>query len=229
MPLVVLPALLQDIGPVCDTFLVAFKDEPIMKFLYPKGVNRDLHVEATAEQWKHDKIVYNYKCVNTDTGSVVGMATWEIYWQPGDENGWEKPQDIPWLEGREKERCLNVLRPMWDLREQLFGKRHHIYLHALAVHPDHQRSGAGRVLVQQGIDIAEQFGLPIYTESSQPGMPLYESLGFERLTHVKLIHKAEVLGEAQDSEVPLVVRMPSLAKGLSFEEWGKRGYSQNFE
>ncbi|KAI1486660.1 acyl-CoA N-acyltransferase [Biscogniauxia mediterranea] len=228
MPLAVLPALLQDVGPVSDTFLAAFKDEPIMRFLYPRGVDRDLHVEATAEQWNQDRIVYNYKCVDIDTAKIVGMASWEIYWLPGDENGWKKPQDIPWLEGEEKERCLRILGPMWDVREQLFGNRHHIYLHALAVHPDHQRRGVGSLLVQQGIQIAEQFGLPIYTESSQPAIHLYKSLGFEQLTHVRLIHKAEVLGEDKDSEVPLVVKMPSKAKGLSFREWSERGYDKNY-
>jgi hypothetical protein len=54
-------------------------------------------------------------------------------------------------------------------------------------------------------------------------------MGFERLTHVKLIHKAEVTGDAEDTEVPLFVRMPSAAKGMSFAEWEEKGFPKNYQ
>ncbi|KAI1375064.1 acyl-CoA N-acyltransferase [Hypoxylon crocopeplum] len=222
MPLVVLPARIVDIEPVYDVYFAAFKDEPIIEFLYPRGVDRKAHTEGTKQWWSHDKIGYTVKCLDTDTDNIVGMASWEILCQSGKENGWERPAGIPWLEGKEKERCEGVLNSMWDIREKLFGKRHrHVYLSVIAVHPDHQRRGIGRLLMQWGIDIAEKLQVPLYTESSKPGLRLYKSLGFERLTHVSLIHREEVTGRPDD-EVPLMVKMPSTANGLCFKEWADR-------
>ncbi|KAI6361766.1 hypothetical protein MCOR25_006384 [Pyricularia grisea] len=54
-------------------------------------------------------------------------------------------------------------------------------------------------------------------------------MGFERLTHVQLIQRAEVTGDAADAEVPLVARMPSAAKGMSFKEWEEKGFPENYE
>jgi hypothetical protein len=48
-------------------------------------------------------------------------------------------------------------------------------------------------------------------------------MGFELLEE-KIVHKAEVLGTETDIEVPLMVKMPSAAGGLSFAEWREKGY-----
>ncbi|KKZ63272.1 hypothetical protein EMCG_00255 [[Emmonsia] crescens] len=229
MPLAVLPALLSEIDLVYDAFFAAFQNEPIMPFLYPRGVDRNAHKEGTIQWWHHDKAGHIVKCVDTDTGNIVGMATWDIFWRPGEENAWEKPAGIPWLEGEEKERCENVLGPMWDARVKLFGKQRYICkqdLSAVAVHPAHQRRGVGRLLIQWGIDLADQLVLPIYTESSEVGFHLYEHMGFERLAHVSLIHKAEVIGEPEDVEIPLMVKMPSSMGALGFKDWAEKGYPE---
>ncbi|KAI2472037.1 acyl-CoA N-acyltransferase [Annulohypoxylon bovei var. microspora] len=228
MPLAVLPAQLADIEPVYDVYFEAFKNEPILEFLYPGGVDRAAHAEGTRQWWSHDKTGYTIKCLDSSTGEIIGMASWDIFWQPGKENGWERPEGIPWLEGEDKARCEGVLGPMWDLREKLFGKKHrYIYLGVLAVHPEQQRRGVGRLLTQWGINAAEQLDLPVYLESSMPGLPLYERMGFERLTHVSLIHKEESTG-LPDEEIPLMVKMPSAAKGLSFKEWADKGYPEGY-
>jgi hypothetical protein len=126
MPLAVLPALVPDVEEVYRVQFDAFKDEPLMRFLYPGGVDREAHRKGTIEWWNHDKNGHHFKCVDLETGKIVGMASWEVFWKPNGEEGYEKPAGIPWLEGKDKERCEAVLGPMWDLRERLFGKRQHI-------------------------------------------------------------------------------------------------------
>jgi GNAT superfamily N-acetyltransferase len=96
----------------------------------------------------------------------------------------------------------------------------------MATHPDHQRKGVGKLLVQWGIQIAEQLGLPIYLESTNAGQPLYESQGFETLKHETVVHKPAVTGQTEDVVVPLMVRMPSKAGGISFKEWADKGYPE---
>ncbi|KAI6091116.1 acyl-CoA N-acyltransferase [Hypoxylon rubiginosum] len=229
MPLIVLPAQVADIEPIYDVYFAAFQNEPIIDLLYPGGVDRKAHIEGTKLWWAHNTALYTIKCIDTDIGEVVGMATYDVFWRPGKDNGWEKPAGIPWLEGKEKEKCEAVLRPMWDMRDELFGKEHqYIYLSSMATHPDHQRRGVGRLLMQWGINVAEQIGIPMYLESSKPGLRLYESMGFERLTHVRLVHREEVTGRP-DEQIPLMMRMPSAAKGLSFKEWADSGYPKSYQ
>lgn len=124
MPLAVLPALVGDIEEAFNVHFDAFRDEPIMRFLYPGGVDREAHRKGTATWWNHDRTGHHFKCVDTDTGRIVGLASWDVFWKPGD--GFERPAGIPWLEGEDKARCEAVLAPIWDLRVRFFGKRRHV-------------------------------------------------------------------------------------------------------
>lgn len=89
--------------------------------------------------------------------------------------------------------------------------------------PKQQGRKAGVALIKWGIDLGDQLGLPVYFEASPTTYKLYEKMGFESLKE-KLVHKAEVVGTDTDIEVPLMVRMPSCAGGLTFKEWAARGY-----
>ncbi|KAL6915477.1 hypothetical protein ACHAP8_012220 [Fusarium lateritium] len=51
----------------------------------------------------------------------------------------------------------------------------------LAVSPKCQRTGIGRRLVQWGVDRCEEEGVPAVLESSIPGKPLYEKMGFREI------------------------------------------------
>ena len=96
-----------------------------------------------------------------------------------------------------------------------------------AVHPDHQRKGVGALLMQWGIDLAEKLNLPVYLESTEVGVGLYKKLGFQELQE-KIVHKPEVFGTEKDVVVPLMVKMPSAAKGITFEEWAAKGYPATY-
>ena len=75
--------------------------------------------------------------------------------------------------------------------------------------------------------MAERAGLPAYLESSPKAYPLYQKLGFEKLSE-SIVHKPDVTGGETDVEVPLMVKMPSCAHGVGFEEWAKKGYPQTY-
>lgn len=67
--------------------------------------------------------------------------------------------------------------------------------------------------------------MPVYFESSPSTVGLYRKMGFELLPE-KIVHKAEVLGTEQDITVPLMVKMPSIAGGLTFAQWRAAGYPE---
>lgn len=47
--------------------------------------------------------------------------------------------------------------------------------------PDYRRRGAASLLLQWGIDSADERGVEIYLESSMAGRPLYEKFGLRTL------------------------------------------------
>lgn len=74
-----------------------------------------------------------------------------------------------------------------------------------------------------GIETADRGGIPIYIEASPSTWTLYERVGFERVSE-KLVQKKELTRAEEDLEVPLMVRMPSAANGMTFDEWRAKGY-----
>jgi hypothetical protein len=72
------------------------------------------------------------------------------------------------------------------------------------------------------MQLGELAGLPLYFESSPSTINLYKKMGFELLPET-IVHKAEVLGTEKDIEVPLMVKMPSAAGGITFEQWRREG------
>lgn len=100
-----------------------------------------------------------------------------------------------------------------DFREaQAEGKREHLrgrpylYLHILAVHPDHQRKGIGAFGLQWGLQKADELGLPIYLESSRDGRRLYAKHGFKVLGRMDFDDSK--YGPANAAEHTIMLREP---------------------
>ncbi|GAB1213998.1 hypothetical protein ATERTT37_003154 [Aspergillus terreus] len=229
MGFVVLPATLSDIRSVYDVWFAAFRGQVILDLIYP-GTNLDdeafrkLHADGTLEYWKGLTMEYTFKCVDTETGKIVGMATWQVYWRERTAEERVKPW-IGWLEGQQRERAETFLGQLWEKREKYIGEKRHVYCHTVAVHPDYQGRGVGKKLMQWGLDIAEQLKVPIYLESTHEGRSLYERLGFATLQE-GVVFKPGVTQLKEDIEAPLMVRMPAAAGGMTFEQWMDGGYSR---
>ncbi|KAK2048084.1 acetyltransferase [Colletotrichum somersetense] len=227
----ILPALIPDIEKVYDSYFEAFKDDVMgnimIKILFPDGVDsaafRKAHTAGTLSWWHHSSCQYTYKCVDTDTGDIVGMALGDIYLKERNEEE-RKFNGVEWLEGAARERAEAVLKPLHDVREKLFGGRRYIYTHVIAVDPKHQGRKAGATWCKWGMDLSDSLGIPMYFESSPSTYQLYNKMGYETLNE-KIVHKAELIGTAEDIEVPLMVKMPACAGGMTFKEWRGAGYS----
>lgn len=48
-------------------------------------------------------------------------------------------------------------------------------------------------------------------------------MGYETLDE-KIVHSAELMGQPEDTVVPLMVKMPACAGGMTFKEWRAAGY-----
>ncbi|KIX07796.1 uncharacterized protein Z518_02450 [Rhinocladiella mackenziei CBS 650.93] len=229
MPVVVLPALIPDIEEVYDIYFAAFKNEPMgeimLGILFPGGITEEFrksHAAATLDWWHKSTTQYTFKVVEVETREIIGMILADVYWKERSEQE-RQWTGIPWLQGAEKERAEAITRPLWEVREKLFGGRRYVYVHAIAIKPEKQGLKAGMALIQWGIDMADRGEVPIYIESSPSTWKLYERVGFERIEE-KIVHKKELTHAKEDIDVPLMVRMPTVAKGMTFDEWRAKGY-----
>lgn len=137
------------------------------------------------------------------------MALLDVYPTASD---W-KPEPIGWLTGSELERAEALITPLTSARERLWSNERYVYCHVVAVDPEFQRQGVGKLLMEEALRIARQAGLPIYLESSREAVRLYEGLGFRRIKGEKVVHSAEVVGEGKENyEVPLMVWVPEGAE-----------------
>ncbi|KAK1969010.1 acyl-CoA N-acyltransferase [Colletotrichum sublineola] len=225
MGLTVLPALIPDIPQTYDAYFEAFKGSVILDILFPTGIDeafREGHTKHTVDYWHKNNTQYTIKCVDIETGEIVGMALWDVFVKERTPEEYRSPGAV-WLQGEERARADELINPLNETKEKIWGGRKYVYCHVVAVKPEHQRRGAGALLTKWGLDMAELAGLPVYLESSEEGFGLYKRLGFEVLKE-KIVHRAGLVGAEKDVEVPLMVKMPSAAKGLSFEECRAQGY-----
>ncbi|KZM26040.1 uncharacterized protein EKO05_0005861 [Ascochyta rabiei] len=225
MGFVVLPALVADVSAVYDVYFAAFKDNAITRALFPSVTTEDLinpesefrkgHTAHVLQYWQDSLTQYTLKCVDSENGKVVGMALWDVYITP---STWKKGE-IGWLQGKERERADALIGPLWDTREKMWNNERYLYCHVVAVHPDSQRRGIGELLVDYGKKIALQAHLPIYVESSQAAVKLYEKSGFRWLKE-RPVHKGVDLwpgrtdNNQENHDVPLFVWIPEGAEKL---------------
>ena len=126
---VVLPALIPDIEKVYDAYFAAFQADSMgnlmLELLFPGGIDdafRKAHTAGTLQWWHHSTQQYTFKCVDTDTGNVIGMMLCDLYYKERTEEERKAPE-IGWLQGEEKEKVERVLLPLHQMREKLWAGR----------------------------------------------------------------------------------------------------------
>lgn len=123
MGLVVLPVLAPEIRSVYDTYFSAFKDDLILDVLFPSGITEEFragHAVHTRAYWDSSDTQYTVKCVDSETGDILGMALWDVYLKERPESEWKNP-GVTWLEGKQKERAEQILKPLWKKKDDLWG------------------------------------------------------------------------------------------------------------
>ena len=75
------------------------------------------------------------------------------------------------------------------------------------VHPAHRRRGAGSLLLNWGVQKADELDLETFIEAAQPGIPLYLSHGFKEVEEYWIDPKVE---EPSEEWKQLKARIPPI-------------------
>lgn len=158
----------SDMSQLCRTFACSFWDDPVMRWLFPDDdVFRDGTVMAGFFQ---RLLAYQRSFVTSD---VVAFAAWIPPGRPeidGDTSTTELPPE-------------DLLRKLIALREAITKHtptEEHWYLQMVGTHPDWQRRGIARRLIEQGFQWAYSDGMGVYLETETiENVSYYRHLGFE--------------------------------------------------
>ncbi|GAB1739527.1 hypothetical protein NU219Hw_g4479t1 [Hortaea werneckii] len=134
-----------------------------------------------------------FKAVDVASGEMVGFVKWQ---EPRPE-GMELETDLPeWPAEADKRVCDETFGEWGRKRRELMGKRGHWYLEIIATHPQHQGRGAGSMMINWGLERADQDNVEAYLEASPEAVSLYEKLGFENVASTDTwIQNERVKGE----------------------------------
>lgn len=134
MPIAVMPALIPDIPRLYEIYFESFKKDAmgriLVDILFPGGRTdssefREAHAKATLGWWHTCDHQYTMKCVDTETGEIVGMGLGDAFFR--ERTPEERRFDgCTWLEGKERERADAILVPLAEMREKLWGGQRYI-------------------------------------------------------------------------------------------------------
>lgn len=130
MPLTILPVTIPETRAAYDAYFAAFEGDLILDVLFPGGhTSEEFRAGHTghAVDWaqKADK-QHLLKCLDTDTGKIVGFATWDLFWKPREYDEYKAPTEVAWLTGKEREKAEAILCPLWKSHEDIWAGRPHV-------------------------------------------------------------------------------------------------------
>jgi predicted N-acetyltransferase YhbS len=154
-------------------------------------------LDRVAEETRDNIINKGYlflKCVDTSTNEMIAGARWRYVAPktPGaTERTWEEVEAAfaerlqPYDETEPE--MLDALLDLFNQHKRAaLGNRPYFCLDTLATLPQHERRGAGSMLVRWGCDKADEQGVQAYLEASPMGAPMYARHGFVAMEGIEL-------------------------------------------
>ncbi|CAI6341520.1 unnamed protein product [Periconia digitata] len=180
MPLEIRPITEADLREFIDITAKAFAGT-LVSLLNPQlseeGIQRQ--IAKNTKSMREEPDCHLLKVVDTELDDkIVACAKWRINEKERTE---EQIQNMLPQPNRETDSAVSIELQEYlsRMRMKYMGTKPFVFLHLLVVHPEHQRRGAGAMLLQWGVDKADELKLPAFLESSDAGKALYTKFGFE--------------------------------------------------
>ncbi|RYF45992.1 MAG: N-acetyltransferase, partial [Cytophagaceae bacterium] len=155
----------------------------VNKILYPRGEASQKTLDRVVAETKENINKGNpyLKCVHTSTGEIIAVARWR-YVKPKEEGAkertWEEVEAgfadrLPPYDESDPEVLEALFTLFHDQQRKSLGTKPYFILHTLVTLPQHERKGAGSMLVRWGCEKADEAGVVAYLEASPIGAPMY--------------------------------------------------------
>ncbi|CAD6589191.1 MAG: hypothetical protein ASARMPREDX12_003686 [Alectoria sarmentosa] len=150
MVLIIEKAQEADIQRLLDIMYVAFSKDPWNRIMFPVIPGPEAR-GASIERWG-DEILMNptihfMKVVDTDMNEIVAFARWNVYQVERSESDWKITEPRNWDIGTNVEAANEFYNVVCGKRQSFMGGNPHCRLNMLVCEPQHQRKGAGRMLL----------------------------------------------------------------------------------
>jgi len=120
----------QDIDRLMEVQFSAFENDPIHELLYPgdhfSPAVRKTAGERTLKTCRENPDTHFVKCVQRDTGLILGFAKWEFHLTERPYEEYSKRPVADWTTGRRKEITEIFLNANAAMREKVWGGKPHI-------------------------------------------------------------------------------------------------------
>ncbi|KAF8867266.1 hypothetical protein BDZ45DRAFT_609538 [Acephala macrosclerotiorum] len=177
-----LPCEPEDTAEILAGQFAAFSNphEPFFFVLFPEDEGRERAVKRTLDWWLGDKTARYMKVVDEESGAIVSAAKWCIYEEALTEEEMNETLNVDWHSDADtNEWAAYLIHWIHSYRLRRTNGARCCVLDMMSTHPDHQRRGAGSMLVKWGTEIADSMGVESFIEGTIIAQPLYESCGFK--------------------------------------------------
>ncbi|KAI0156511.1 acyl-CoA N-acyltransferase [Xylariaceae sp. FL1272] len=186
---------LQEIDPNADfpalaRCILESYETPLQTFIYlffppfsgSRAVTREEALEEVAARLKSwhtsDPSSRWQKVVDTDTGSVVAGAAWNVYTENPFANDDTGHMDVTWYPPGGMRAYVETALESYGTPRYKAAQRPHLYLFNIFTHPDYRGQGIGQKIMEWGFRQADDLGLDIFLDATPVGKPLYDRNGF---------------------------------------------------
>ncbi|KUJ20586.1 uncharacterized protein LY89DRAFT_578607 [Mollisia scopiformis] len=176
-----LPCEPADAAEILAGQIAAFSNphEPFFFVLFPEDEEREKAVKRTLDWWLGDKTARYMKVVDEER-AIISAAKWCIYEEQLTEEQMNESLHVDWHKSPDTNAWAEYLiHEIHSRRLQRTKGARCCVLDMMSTHPDHQRCGAGSMLVEWGIKIADSMGVESFIEGTIAAKHLYESCGFK--------------------------------------------------
>lgn len=206
------PATVEDIPQLCDVYFSAFANEPITEQTLPKAsgtgrafVAAGLTKDIQSDEKKHVLVITD--SVAADPAQIMAFAKWV---EPGAEIH-DPPPASAWPQDGNPDIAVHFFGNFSRAHRRIMGEgegaRKHWYLELLLTRREASGRGAGRKLIEWGVEKADDGKLPCYLEATKEAEAMYEKkFGFE------VVQRDSVRHATGEVDVSMMTREP--AQGL---------------
>jgi len=184
MPLLLQPVEEADLPRTLEIQAAAFASNNLNRVMFGGRPRSEETTEKALlrirKELLDDQDTHILKVIDTDLDNkLIAFCKWHIYKHERSPSEYRTEGDRQFGPEVNVEVANAFFNALDEKRVEIMGGKPHCMLSLIDTDPDHQRRGAGSMLVNWGTRIADEERLPCYLEATAEGYPLYRKNGFE--------------------------------------------------